>query len=142
MRGKLGILAASLLFAAAPTAAQQLASQDSTTSVTVLGSWQAEGILGKDVRSKADENLGRIVDVVVDRMGRTRAAVIDFGGFFGVGSRKIAVDWNALTFSSDGDKRDAVTLELTREQLKAAPEFKDKRAVIVLGSAGAMPFAQ
>jgi len=87
------------------------------------------------VRSKLDENMGRIVDVVVDRAGRARAAVIDFGGFLGVGSRKIAVDWNALSFAADGDKREFVIVELTREQVKAAPEYKDRRAVIVLGSA-------
>ena len=105
-------------------------------SVTVLGSRQAEGILGKEVRSSADENMGRIVDVIVDRTGRVRAAVIDFGGFLGVGNRKIAVDWNALNFAPDGDKRDVITLELTRDQVKAAPEYKDKQAVIVLGAAG------
>ena len=59
-----------------------------------------EGILGKEVRSKADENMGRIVDVIVDRTGQVRAAVIDFGGFLGVGNRKIAVDWNALNFAA------------------------------------------
>ena len=42
--------------------------------------------------------MGRIVDVIVDRSGQVRAAIIDFGGFLGVGSRKIAVDWNALHF--------------------------------------------
>ena len=42
--------------------------------------------------------MGRIVDVIVDRAGAVRAAVIDFGGFLGVGSRKIVVDWNALRF--------------------------------------------
>ena len=97
---------------------------------------QAEGILGKEVRSTADENMGRIVDVIVDRTGRVRAAVIDFGGFLGVGNRKIAVDWNALNFAADSDKRDVVTLELTRDQVKTAPEYKDRRAVIVLGAAG------
>ena len=65
-----------------------------------------------------------------------RAAVIDFGGFLGVGSRKIAVDWGALNFAPDSEKRDVVTLELTRDQVKTAPEYKDKRAVIVLGAAG------
>ena len=45
-----------------------------------------------------DENMGRIVDVIVDQAGTARAAIIDFGGFLGVGSRKIAVDWNALRF--------------------------------------------
>src|SRR2546421_7968716 len=93
-------------------------------SVTILGSRQAQSVLGKDVRSSADENMGRIVDVIVDRSGRVRAAVIDFGGFLGVGSRKIAVDWNALHFAPDSSNRD-ITLELTRDQVKAAPEYKE-----------------
>ena len=108
-------------------------------SVTVLGSKQAEGILGKEVRSTADEPMGRIVDVIVDRTGRARAVIIDFGGFLGVGNRKIAVDWNALNFAAEGDKRDFIILALTREQVKSAPEYKDRRAVVVLGAAGLTP---
>ncbi|MFL6839116.1 MAG: PRC-barrel domain-containing protein, partial [Bradyrhizobium sp.] len=69
-------------------------------SVTVIGARDAHGILGREVRSAANENMGRIVDVIVDREGTVRAAVIDFGGFLGVGSRKIVVDWNALHFAS------------------------------------------
>ena len=127
---------------AGPSSSDQLklASQEAAPVplVTVLGSRQAEGILGKEVRSSADENMGRIVDVIVDRTGQVRAAVIDFGGFLGVGSRKIAVDWGVLNFAPT-EKRDVVTIELTREQVKTAPEYKDKRAVIVLGAAGPLP---
>jgi PRC-barrel domain len=107
-------------------------------SVTVLGSWQAQGVLGREVRSTADENMGRIVDVIVDRHGQARAAIIDFGGFLGVGSRRIAVDWNALRFRPDSAKRDVITLELTRDQVKAAPEYKDKQPVVVLGATGGL----
>ena|SRR5437762_10520909 len=107
-------------------------------TVTILGSRQAQSVLGKEVRSSADENMGRIVDVIVDHDGRVRAAVIDFGGFLGVGSRKIAVDWNALSFPPPASGRDVVTLELTRDQVKAAPEYKDKQTVVVLGAAGAL----
>src|SRR5687767_4070136 len=53
-------------------------------SVTVIRAADARGILGRDVRSTAGENMGRIVDVIVDRSGTVRAAVIDFGGFLGV----------------------------------------------------------
>jgi hypothetical protein len=108
------------------------------TSVTVLGSWQAQGVLGREVRSTADENMGRIVDVIVDRHGQARAAIIDFGGFLGVGSRRIAVDWNALRFRPDSAKRDVITLGLTRDQVKAAPEYKDKQPVVVLGATGGL----
>jgi hypothetical protein len=65
-------------------------------SVTIIGARDAHGVLGRDVRSSSDEAMGRIVDVIVDRGGQVRAAAIDFGGFLGVGSRKIVVDWNAL----------------------------------------------
>jgi len=103
--------------------------------LTILGSWQAETVLGKEVRGKANENIGRIVDVIADRNGKIRAALIDFGGFLGLGSRKIAVDWHALKFTPGEDGRHVITLDLTRDQMKSAPEYKDKRAVVVLGAA-------
>ena len=116
-------------------ARQAAADNVSNPVVTVIGSRQADGVLGKEVRSRTGERLGRIVDVLVDRTGRIRAAVIDFGGFFGIGNRKIAVDWETLNFATDNDNRDVVTLELTREQIKAAPEYKDRQAIVVVGSA-------
>ena len=110
-------------------------------SVTVIGAKDAHGILGREVRSAADENMGRIVDVIVDREGMVRAAVIDFGGFLGVGSRKIAVDWSILRFGP-GEKPDRVVVDLTRAQVKAAPEYKDGKPVVVLGASAEMPPAE
>jgi len=138
-------LAASLAASAADdTAVTQGArtSQDVTKdpppppSVTVIGARDAHGILGREVRSAANEDMGRMVDVIVDREGMVRAAVIDFGGFLGVGSRKIVVDWSALHFGGVANKRDSITLELTKAQVAAAPEYKEDSPVIVLGAAG------
>src|ERR1700736_3071765 len=107
-------------------------------SVTVIGARDAHGVLGRDVRSPTDEGMGRIVDVIVDRAGLVRAAVIDFGGFLGVGSRKIVVDWNALHFGSIANKGDSITLELTKAQVTAAPEYKEDTPLIVLGASGSL----
>jgi hypothetical protein len=107
-------------------------------SVTVIGARDAHGVLGRDVRSAADEDMGRIVDVIVDRTGTVRAAVIDFGGFLGVGSRKIVVDWNALHFGLIANKGDSITLELTKQQVTAAPEYKEDTPIVVLGAAGVL----
>jgi len=107
-----------------------------STSVTVLGSQEVQGILGREVRSTADENMGRIVDVLVDGAGLARAAIIDFGGFLGVGSRKIAVEWKALHFVPAAEKRYGIVLELTRDQVKPAPEYKEGKPTIVLGASG------
>lgn len=107
-----------------------------TPEITVLNKHEVEGILGRDVRSAADEDMGRIVDVLVDRAGQVRAAIIDFGGFLGVGSRRIAVDWNALHFPEPGKPGERITLELTRDQVNTAPEYKDGKPVVVLGALG------
>ncbi|HET7887349.1 MAG TPA: PRC-barrel domain-containing protein [Bradyrhizobium sp.] len=107
-------------------------------SVTIIGAREAHGVLGRDVRSPANEDMGRIVDVIVDRQGMVRAAVIDFGGFLGVGSRKIVVDWSALHFGRVADKGESITLDLTKEQVMAAPEYKDGTPIVVLGAAGSL----
>lgn len=119
--------------AAAPDAAK---GPPPPPSVTVIGARDAHGILGREVRSAANEDMGRVVDAIVDREGNVRAAVIDFGGFLGVGSRKIVVDWGALRFGGVASKRDSITLELTKAQVSAAPEYKEDAPVIVLGAAG------
>jgi hypothetical protein len=80
-------------------------------------------ILGKEVLSAKGEDMGRIVDVLFDEKGEPHAAVIDFGGFLGMGTRKIAVSWSALRFDL-GEKKNVIALDLGREQLKAAPEYK------------------
>jgi hypothetical protein len=92
------------------------------------------GVLGTAVQSNSGEDMGRIVQVLVDQPGQARAAVIDFGGFLGVGSRKVVVDWTALHFAPDVEQR-KILLDLTRDQVKAAPEYKSGKPVVVLGAA-------
>jgi PRC-barrel domain len=104
------------------------------TPATVIDDREVEGILGKSVRSSAGEDMGKIIDVIVKRDGQVRAAVIDFGGFLGVGSRKIAVDWGALSFPPNGAV-DHVILNLTRDQVRLAPEYRPGEPVVVLGAA-------
>jgi hypothetical protein len=114
---------------------------DLKLTVTVFDRLEVQSILGKEVRSGANENMGRIIDVIVDRSGQVRAAIIDFGGFLGVGNRKVAVAWNALRFPPDPHdptKVDRIGLDLTREQVQAAPEYKEDKPVVVLGASGGL----
>jgi hypothetical protein len=84
---------------------------------------EAVAVLGKQVQGPGGENLGRVVDLLVDADSRPRAAVIDFGGFLGVGSRKVAVDWKLLQFRPE-DSTAPVVLNTTRAEIQAAPEYK------------------
>ena len=84
------------------------------------------------MESPTGEDMGRIVDVLVDKTGQIRGALIDFGGFFGVGSRKIAVDWQSIRWPTD-PKSGAVMIDLPRNQLRVAPVYKDGEPVVMLG---------
>jgi hypothetical protein len=113
-------------------------SPNATAPTVAIDKQDVQTILGKNVRDAAGDDMGRLIDVVVDRTGQTLAAIIDFGGFLGVGSRKIAVDWKALQFSPDDPKGNTITLALTRDQVKAAPEYKEGSPVVVLGASGGL----
>ena len=84
---------------------------------------EAASLLGRTIRDLQDDPLGRIVDILVDDTGQPRAAVIDMGGFLGMGSRRIAVAWRALRFdTSKGVGR--IRIDMTFEQLKGTPDYK------------------
>lgn len=91
---------------------------------------QLESVLGREVRTRVEEDVGRIIDLLADRHGEVQAAVIEFGGFLGIGTRKIAVEWSALRFEKEG-KRTTVIVDLTRDQLRVAPEYKPNDPAIV-----------
>lgn len=100
----------------------------------------AQTLLGKPVQSAKGENLGRVVDVIVDRAGMVQAAIIDFGGFLGVGVRKIAVDWHVLHFP-DGGGLDKLIADLPRDQLRKAPVYKEGEPIVIMGRTTAAPAA-
>ena len=123
LRMSRGMLVTLLLMAAAPPASE----------VQHVQPEEALAVLGHEVTDSEGKVIGRLVDVLVSEQGQPQAAVIDFGGFMGVGNRKIAVQWSALHFAP-ADAKQPITLYLTQDQLKAAPEYKDvaKPAPVVL----------
>jgi hypothetical protein len=107
-------------------------------NLETLPASDAAGILGKSVWGANGEDMGLVVDVIVDQAGVPKAAVIDFGGFLGVGSRKIAVDWNLLEFRP-GDTKKPMSLNLDPAALKAAPEYKPGTQPIAIVGAPPQP---
>lgn len=117
----------------APLPAAQIppAAQSSGTSAVVMDLSAIQSVIGKSVKSSNGEDLGHVVDLLVTASGQIRAAVIDFGGVLGVGSRKIAVDWKILDFASFM-KEGTVRLALTRDQVRVSPEYKSGDPVVIL----------
>jgi hypothetical protein len=123
-----------------PTAAQPPppAVKAPSAAVQSVAPDAAEAILGQLVTDPDEKEIGRLVDVLVDANGQPQAAVIDFGGFMGVGNRKVAVQWSALHFNP-GDPKHKIALDMTPDQIKAAPEFRNpnKAAPVVTPAATA-----
>jgi hypothetical protein len=116
-----------------PTASTFTQTPQGTPVEPRVGEFDSEvtSILGKKVQGPKGEDLGRIVDVLADGSGHVRAAIIDFGGFLGVGSRRIAVDWPLLRFDPNARDKNLI-LSLSREKLQSAPEYKDAKRPQVL----------
>ena len=87
---------------------------------------QLRSVLGIQVRTKTEEAMGRIIDLLADRDGKVVAAVIEFGGFLGIGTRKIAVEWSALRI--EADKSPVAILDVTREQLRVGSRIQARPA--------------
>jgi len=110
-------------------------------------------VVGLPVTNESQKNLGEIGDVLVDpRSGELRYAVLEVGGFLGMGEDKRVIPWSYLEFiadEKDSEKLHART-NLTEAQLKAAPTCKvgqkfdadlDRRIVATFGKDDAWAYA-
>lgn len=87
-------------------------------------------LMGTQLIGPGGEKLGRVVDVVADLEARPVAAVVDVGGFMGLGSRRVAVAWHVLRLRA-GDGVVRLTIDVAPDVVIAAPEFRpDEPATI------------
>ncbi|WP_447987450.1 PRC-barrel domain-containing protein [Nitrospira sp. Nam74] len=97
---------------------------DTTHARDKSGVLKGSDLIGMKVEGADGKKLGDIKDLVVDPTdGDIDYAVLDYGGFLGVGDKYFAVPWEALQFSPDGKK---VILDVTKKDLKQAPGFDKK----------------
>lgn len=85
----------------APTANPPAAAKADKTAdqkMMLKGSWRASKLTGLDVYNEANEKLGDINELIVDKDGKISAVVIGIGGFLGVGEHDIAITMDKLKF--------------------------------------------
>lgn len=82
---------------------------------------RVDWITGTTVRSRQDETIGSIDDLIIDQeTNEITAAILSVGGFLGIGAKQIAVRFDELQI--DFDARE-IHLNMTRDQADAAPEY-------------------
>jgi sporulation protein YlmC with PRC-barrel domain len=84
---------------------------------------RASKLIGADVRNTANEDVGEINEVILDKDGKVAAVVLGVGGFLGMGERQVAVEFKSLRFA-EKDGAPTVTIDATKDALKSAPEWK------------------
>jgi sporulation protein YlmC with PRC-barrel domain len=92
-----------------------------TETEMVATGWRASKLDNADVVNDKGEKIGKVDDMIVAPDGKLSFAIIDVGGFLGVGSHRVAIPMTQLKLSSKGAK--AVLAGGTKEALKALPEF-------------------
>jgi len=80
-----------------------------------------EEVIGVTVKNPADENLGEICEIMLDKeSGRTAYAVLDSGSFLGMGGKLFALPWNSISYDPN---KECFILNVDKEKLKNAPGF-------------------
>jgi hypothetical protein len=76
-----------------------------------------QSIVGKNVVNTKGDTIGEIKSVKGDQV------IVSVGGFLGIGSRDVALNWNELTMTGSGDNAKLQTT-MTKDELKNLPEYK------------------
>jgi len=81
------------------------ASGGAAASQQYADSTRLSDVVGMSVRGQNDENIGEINDLLIGQDGQVQAAVVDVGGFLGIGEHRVAIDWKQLQFGQEQDNQ-------------------------------------
>ena len=76
---------------------------DSTAATTVShqGQWRSSKLIGVNVYNEANEKLGDIAELIIDKNGNVEHVVIGVGGFLGMGEHNVAVSFDKLKWVNE-----------------------------------------
>lgn len=82
-----------------------------------------ESLTGARVYGSADEDIGEVDRLLLTEAGKIDRAIIDVGGFLGLGEKEVAVTMKELTIVQNGSEI-RVYIDSTQEALEAQPEYE------------------
>ena len=96
-------LLATVAFAQNPSTTDKAptASTATTPATSTSGEWRTSKMDGIKVYNDANENIGSINDLLMDKSGNVKIAVIGVGGFLGMGEHLVAVPYEKLKFVNE-----------------------------------------
>ena len=91
------------------------------------GNWRASKLIGLKVYNEANENLGDINELIVDKDGKINAVVVGVGGFLGMGEHDIAVSMDKLKFVETAVRTSTAPAATERRETTTAPATTAER---------------
>jgi sporulation protein YlmC with PRC-barrel domain len=88
----------------------------SADKLMLKGQWRASKLMGLNVYNDANEKLGDINELILDKDGKVSAVVIGVGGFLGMGEHDIAVSMDKLKFKEEAVRTSATTTTTTTRE--------------------------
>lgn len=106
-------------------AADPVATAPATSGEMVdLAAWAEADLVGKRVIGTNNEDVGEISAVSLDADGKISGAVVDVGGFLGMGEKKVALTSDMLMLMGGTDGNDThFMVNATQEQLEAMAPY-------------------
>jgi sporulation protein YlmC with PRC-barrel domain len=120
--------------------AQNTAPSPSAASapVSAAGQWRASKLVGVNIYNEQNDKIGEVDDVIVNSSGKVDGVVVSVGGFLGMGEHDVMMKLDQIKFankagttttgSTSSDSKqwypDRGTVNATKDQLKAMPQFK------------------
>jgi sporulation protein YlmC with PRC-barrel domain len=95
----------------------QILSEESDDQILV------DQIVGMDVVDATGNKIGTVDNIVLDKSGKLTGLVLSAGEILGMGGKTVAISWQDVAAVENAE---AITVNLTEEQLAAAPEFRTK----------------
>jgi hypothetical protein len=81
----------------------------------------------ENVHDPADQEIGRIVDLVIKPNGAVPAAIVSVGDFLGLASKYVAVPFPALQVTQK-ERKPYLILDTDKKLLREAPPFEFDRS--------------
>lgn len=83
----------------------------------------SDKVEGTAVYNLAGDKLGSVDDLIIDKLtGQVRYAVLEFGGFLGMGADRYPMPWSMLKYDS---AKEGYVVPLDKARIESAPHFPD-----------------
>src|SRR6202790_4638559 len=87
--------------ASAQTGTTKTDATNASTTMHTEGEWRASKLVGVNVYNEANEKIGDINEVILDKSGKTANVILGVGGFLGMGEHYVAVAYDKLKWVNE-----------------------------------------